>query len=468
MNTPPRPVDLLIAGGHVVAADAAWTVLTDGAVAIAAGRIVGIGPAREVRAAVAARETIDASGCLVVPGLIDAHIHPGYGIASRLSAKSDWSKPGPFALGGDIAAFLTTYGRLDRARVSEEESYAVAKLALLASLKTGTTCWSDGSVGDAAGIARASLDLGMRGIVTYPGAQDLAFDSGGPNAIPRRADDVDALLKRAEATVARWNGEGGGRLRAWYMLASDIVCSDELIRGTKALADRDGVGVSSHTCTIEDEIGVSRRLYGRTGIDRLASLGALGGNWVGVHMGYASDMEIGLLAEHGGSVVHCPGTSMGAGKGILSRRIIPKYMAAGIPVALGSDTTPSGSVLTQMALAFFGHKKAARDDRVLDPRTTLSMATSAAAKVLLWDDKIGSLEVGKRADIAVFRCDDSRWAAFPDPLVGLCRLAGAGDVHTVVVDGCVLVRGGDVVGIDEAAVVAAAQAAAAAFASRLS
>ncbi len=468
MNAPPQAVDLLIAGGHVVAADIAGTVLTDGAVAVAGGRIVAIGPTSEVRAAVTARETIDASGCLVVPGLIDAHIHPGYGIAARLSAKSNWSKPGPFALGGDIAGFLALYGKLDRASVSEEESYAVAKVALLASLKTGTTCWSDGSVGNAAGIARASLDLGMRGIVTYPGAQDLAFESGGPGAIPQRADDVDALLERAEATVARWNGAGEGRLRAGYMLASDIVCSDELIRGTKALADRDGVIFSSHTCTVEDEIAVSRRLYGRTGVERLAALGALGANWVGVHMGYASNAEIDLMVEHGGSIVHCPGTSMGAGKGILARRIIPKYMAAGIPVALGSDTTPSGSVLTQMALAFFGHKEAARDDRILDPATTLAMATRVAAKVLLWDDEIGSLELGKRADIAVFRCDDSRWAAFPDPLAGLCRVAGAADVHAVIVDGRVLMRDGVIVGVDEPAIVAAAQAASAAFLSRLS
>lgn len=466
MDGQPRDVDLLIAHGYVVTADAAWTVIADGAVAIDQGRIAAIGPTAEIRAAVAPRETIDATGRLVTPGLIDAHLHAGYPSVGPAAPRKDWSKPGPFALGGDIAGFLSFYGKLDRATAREEESYAIARLALLASLKSGATCWSDGSVGNADGVARASLDLGLRGIVTYPGAQDLAFDSGGPDARPRRADDVDALLTRAEATVRRWNGEGQGRLRAWYMLATDISCSDELIQGTKALADRDGVGFSSHTCTIENEIEVSRRLHGRTGVERLAALGALGPNWVGVHMGYASDAEIALMAAQGGSVAHCPGTSMSVGKGVLSRRVVPKYLEAGIPVALGSDTTPTGGMLAQMNLAYHGHKEATRDDRVLGPRRTLAMATCDAARVLLWDDEIGSLEVGKRADIALFRCDDARWAAHADPVTALCRVAGSGDVDTVIVDGRVLLRDAAAVGVDEAAIVAEAKAAAAAFMAR--
>jgi 5-methylthioadenosine/S-adenosylhomocysteine deaminase len=464
--TEPVPVDLLVTGGHVVTADAAWTEYADGAIAIAGGRIVSVGPSVAICAGVRAGDTLDASGCVVVPGLIDAHLHPGYPLVGPAAAKRDWSKPGPFALGGDIAAFLALYGRLDRAPVREEETHAIATLALLAALKSGTTCWSDGSVGNADGVARASLDLGLRGIVTYPGAQDLAFDSGGPGATPRRADDVDALLARGQSVVRRWNGEGQGRLRAWYMLASDISCSDELITATKALADRDGVCFSSHTCTVENEIEVSRRLHGRTGVARLAALGALGPNWVGIHMGYADDTEIALMAERGGAVVHCPGTSMGVGKGILARRIMPKYMAAGVPVALGSDTSNAGTALSQLRLAYYGHKEVARDDRVLDPRTTLAMVTSTAARVLHWDDEIGSLEAGKRADLSIFRCDDARWAATPDPVAGLCRVADAGDVEAVVVDGRVLVRNSQVTGVDEAAVIAAARAAIGAFLGR--
>ena len=122
MKTEPIRADLLISGGHVVTADAKWRVFSAGAVAVADGRIVAVGSASELRSKVAARDTINVGGCLVVPGLIDAHIHPGYAIVSPLSAKRDWSKPGPFALGGDIAGFLTTYGRIDRAAVTEDET----------------------------------------------------------------------------------------------------------------------------------------------------------------------------------------------------------------------------------------------------------------------------------------------------------------------------------------------------------
>lgn len=453
-----RAIDLLIENGLVLDGDGGR--FEGHSVAVAGDRIAAIGPAATLEAACPPDvRRIDAAGSLVLPGLIDAHVHPGLGIAGPLLARHDWNEMGALAGPGRLSDFMLHYGRLDRHEFGEEESRAAARACLLAGLKAGMTCFSDGGIGNPDGIARAAEDLGLRGIVTHPRSQDLGWLEGDAPERPRRVDETDAVLEAAEAVVARWNGGAGGRLRAWYTMGTELSCSDELVRGIKRLADRDGVGFSSHTSAAGNQDELSAAIHGRTGVDRLAALGALGPNWTGVHMGYLSEAEEILLAESGAAVAHCPGTSMGAGKGILTRRAMPRLLARGVRVVLGSDSYNSGTIQQQLPLAFMGHKEAAADDRPFPPGTLLAMVTREAARALLWDDEIGTLAVGKKADITIVRTDALRFLPFPDPLHAFVRVGMPGDIDTVLVDGRVLLQDGRACTVDEETVAAEARAA---------
>lgn len=460
-----QSIDLLIENAVVVTG--AGDTYANGAVAVAGNRIAAVGDAGALTINGEPRQRMDARGGLVLPGLIDAHVHPGLAIAGPLLARRDWRTLGPLAGAGRLAEFMVHYGRLDRHAFGEEESYATSKAVLLAGLKSGMTCFSDGGIGNPAGIARAAADLGIRGIVTHARSQDLGWEPGDAPDNPRRIADTDAVLADAATVVARWNGTSNGRIRAWYTMGTELSCSDDLVRGIKRLADRDGVGFSSHTSAAGNQDALSLAIHGRTGVARLDALGALGSNWVGVHMGFLTDEEMGMMARSGASVAHCPGTSMGAGKSIITRGTMLRLLEAGVTVALGSDSYNSGTIVQQLPLAFMGHKEAMADDRVMAPEQLLAMVTRDAARALLWDDQIGTLAPGMMADIIIVRTDSPRHFAFPDPLHAFVRIGQPDDVDTVIVDGEVLVRGGSLVHVDEADVLAGAKDAMTGFVSAM-
>jgi cytosine/adenosine deaminase-related metal-dependent hydrolase len=140
MSDDHRKADPMMAGGHVVTVDPQWSEHRDGAVAISQRRIVAVGSRTDLLERLEASETIDARGCLVLPGLSDAHLHTAYSVVSHLTAKSDWTKLGPFALGGDIAGFLSLYGRLDRA--DEIGSLEPGKRADLTVIRCNDARWA--------------------------------------------------------------------------------------------------------------------------------------------------------------------------------------------------------------------------------------------------------------------------------------------------------------------------------------
>lgn len=462
----PRPVDLLIHNTRVITMDAAGSEWETGAVAVHQGRIAGIGPDDQLALAFAPRRRIDGRGTLCLPGLINAHMHPAfYLVASRFSSRRP-AAPGALARGGQIGRFLAQFGRIDRIGVTPEETFAGAMAGLVRVMKTGATCVNDGGLGDLDSVAEAVLAIGMRGIATQGGGGDLRVQS--ENSPPEPDEGAIAELERTARRLARWKRHPSGRIRAWFNVTTDLNASDEYWRRVKALADEHGVGVSSHTCTVALQDDASIRWFGQRGIARMQRLGVLGPNWMGIHMGFPSEDEVQALAAAGASVVHCPATSMGMGKGILVEGVVPRYRAAGVTVALGSDSPQWGDMVQQMQFAFYVHKDVSRDDTVMPADEVLAMATRDAAKALLWDQDIGSLEVGKSADLILVDIDQLRYASLSHPLLGLMRAGFGADVKLVMVDGRILVEKGELVGLDEARILAQAGEAARSLAARLS
>jgi len=309
-------------------------------------------------------------------------------------------------------------------------------------------------MGDPVGLAEAARDIGVGGFVTYDFGFDLAFDLDHPqNAPVRRADSKD-VIARAGDSVAAINDHG--QVRGFYNVIADLTASDELIAGLVERAQSEGTLFTSHTSSMGKHDEVSRRIFGKSSTARMADIGALAPNFVGAHMGFLEEEDVNLLARSGGHVAHCPGTAMGSGKGVISRKSMIELRAAGVNICLGVDSPQWAALPEQMKLTFYGHKDATQDDRVFPSDEILAMATRNAARALGVLHERGSIEPGKVADLTVIDVSDSRYGPFADPWFGFVRVGHSGDVRDVIVDGEIKVRAGKALDLDEPEIVACA------------
>lgn len=439
--------DLIVKNGYVYTMTPDRTIYPNGAIAITGQRIVAVGPTDAVLATHAAGETIDAAGKMVLPGLIDAHVRPALYLTGS-PASVDPAVPNLLSRGGFIEDFTSRFITPGYSLPTPGESYAAATGAYVAMIKGGTTCFNDGGNGDAAGLAQAAIDVGVRGIVTQA-MGDLTVNPDLPQDRLQRFTDVDKLLSRNEAVVKQWQGAGEGRVRAWFNLFFAPTCSDELCVGTKRLADQYKVGIGCHATAVKNEDPFSVKHHGRRSLTRLHALGVLGPNFLGVHMGWPDDQEIAWLAEQQVKVAHCPITSGLCGKGIFFDRRIPKMADAGVTIGLGTDLAQQGGMPAQMTAAYLWHKEAYRETTIMPPQRVPAMATIDAARACLWGEEIGSLEAGKKADLIIVDTTDIRWALSREPFGPFVLEEQGRDVETVITDGRVVLRNRQLLTADE-------------------
>jgi len=456
-----QQADLIIEAGHIATVDATLGRIRDGAVAVKAGRIAAVGPREALHARWRAGQVHRHPRALMVPGLVDAHVHPGLFFFARLAPAPTPERPGLLARGGQIERFLNLLtGGL---RLDPGQTRIAARASLLRALESGVTYFNDAAAGDTDALAEAARETGVRGVVTYDFGADLGFDLGRDPPMPVRIAQADALLARAEAIVARHHGRDG--MQCWYNLLCDLNASDELYVETTRLARRDGVGINTHSSTVLGHEAASRRLYGRDSVRRLLDLGVLGPHWIGAHMGFVAEEDWPALAATGAHVAHCPATSMGSGKQIIKGGAIPAMRRAGIPVALGTDSAQWPDLPQQMSLAYYAHKEVLGDDAVFPPDEVLEMATLAGARACAQEAGRGSISPGKTADLVLVDTDSPRFAPFADPLLAWMRSGGTAPLD-VYVEGRLRVRGGQAVDLDRERFVREARAAAEAIVRR--
>ena len=412
-------------------------ILRDGAIAIEDGRIVGVGKTREFDSFPAAK-VVDATGKLVMPGLIDAHVHESQQLGRGL------------ADGCDIPIHLLQrlYGY--EAQLMAEDAYWSALNCHLEMIRAGTTCFLDPGNYFPDEMAQAVGESGLRGIIAR-----IAFDvhASAVGELHRnvRRENADEALAQAQSAFDRHHLSHDGRLRVWIGLRIPAVCSDELIRKAKRKADENGVGLVLHTSEARDEVVASRVKFGMPDVERMDSLDALGSNVLLIHMGWASPKEVALSVRHQLKVCCTPSTGFRAGMGSVEHGRFPEMLEFGVPVCLGSDSAMSSNfvdVVRQMFLVSGGAKSQRLDPTIMPPETVLEMATINGAKSLLWDDEIGSLETGKRADVAIFDMQKPEWQPVLNPLANLV-FASRGGADSVICNGRVLMEQGVVTTIDE-------------------
>lgn len=357
------------------------------------------------------------------------------------------------------------YARPFYASLTEDEVYAGARLACLDMLRNGTTCFIDANILISTrhldAVVQAIDDFGMRAIVGR-GVCDMMPDEMAANIpVSARAgvvaESADAALAEVEAVLKRWRSRSGDRIRAWATIYGLFTyCSDALFVGLRRLSDRYGVGAACHMASsIEEARSVEARV-GAWPIKHLNRLGVLGPKLLLTHCTAVTDEDVTLLAQTGTKVAFCPGAALRLAKGTTRIGKIPEMLARGVTVSIGADGVSSSGTFDHLRLAGLvaGLFKDARMDPSLVPaEKALEMVTLDGAKAALWDDAIGSIEIGRNADLVQYDMSGPEWSPLHDVVRNLVYCADGRSVRNVIVDGSVKVRDGRVTCLDERAVV---------------
>ncbi|MCC7484281.1 MAG: amidohydrolase family protein [Burkholderiales bacterium] len=435
----------------LITADRDDRVLHGASVVVDGDRIADAGPAAEIagrhpRASFDA--LVDGSRRGMTPGFIDSHMH----LSETLSRAV-------FPDNLATRAWVFHWAKPFYANVDGRDEVVGATLGMAEMLRCGTTCFLDmGAQNDVAGVVEAIRAVGMRG-VTGRHACDVR-----PEAVPEGWTeemmdhhffaDAKAALKALEDTVRSHHGAAGGRVRCWVNIEGKEPCSLELHVGSRALAERLGVGTTYHLATSIEEARVSEKRHGVWPITRIADAGGLGPNLVIAHGVAVTDAEIERMAKTGTMIAFCPATSVKLAKGATKIGRYPEMLAAGVPVGIGTDGVSAGGTLNlmrQMYLVAGMFKDSRMDSTLVGARKALRLATIEGARLLGWDQEIGSIEPGKKADFVLFDLDHFEWVPYGDPLQALVYSASPASIAQTWVDGRALYRDGRVQTVDEPA-----------------
>jgi 5-methylthioadenosine/S-adenosylhomocysteine deaminase len=442
----------------LVTVDANRRVIEKGSIVVRDGIIAAVAKPdvidREYAGSLSGAEIIDARNTLMSPGFINTHAHTMEHLSRGLIPDNLATRP-----------WVLKYFFPFQAALTEDEAYLGARLACLDMVKCGTSCFIDSSILNSNAyvdsVVQAVDDVGLRAVLGR-GFCDMVPADLPPYFRPEWRQSLfgtssAAALAQAEELLRRWTVRSGGRVRAWATIFGLFtLCSDELFRGIKQLADQYGVGTNFHMASSVEEAQALEQRAGVWPITQLERLGALGPNVLLTHVIAVRDEEIELLAKHDVKVAHCPGAALRLAKGASRIGKIPEMLARGVTVSLGADGVCSCGTFDPTRLMFVaaGLFKDARMDATMIPaETALEMATVNGAKALLWDKEIGSIEVGKKADLVQFDLRRPEWVPTHDVVRGLVYSASGGSIKAVVVDGRVVVRDGKAVLVDEYRVV---------------
>ncbi len=422
----------VISGAAIATVDARGMEHASGYVVVEDGRIsaVGAGPAPVIDGAT----VVDGTDCLLTPGLVNTHHH-----------LNQWLTRG-LAQDGTLFEWLTALYPL-WAHLDAQLEYTAAGAGLAALALSGCTTSTDHLYVFPAGggdVFAAEIEAARRiGLRFHPcrGSMDLGRSQGGlpPDSI---VEDRDAILLASADTVTRFHDPSpGSMLRVAIAPCSPFSVTGELMRESAELARSLGVRLHTHLAETRDEDEYCAEHFGCGPVDYVESLGWLGPDVWLAHGVFLSDESIATLARHGTGVAHCPTSNARLGAGIARA---PELLAAGVPVGLGVDGAASnenGGLAGELRMALMV-ARARLGPSALSARQSLAMGTMGGARVLGRQDEIGSIEVGKLADLALWRLDGLGHADIADPVAALV-LGPPAPLELLLVHGETVVAGNE-------------------------
>ncbi len=421
--------DLLIVGGTVVTMDKDRRVIEDGAVAVKDGKIIQVGTRAAVTKTLKAKQTIDAKGKVVIPGLINTHTHIPMtlfrGIADDL----------------DLQEWLTKYIFPAEAKnVDEQFVRAGTRLGLAEFIKGGTTTYCDMYYFEDA-IADETFKAGMRGVlgetlIDFPAPDNKTFDEA---------------VRYTENFVKKW--KGNPLIIPAVAPHAPYTVSEEHLKKTREMSDRLNVPLVIHLAEAETETEfIQQKHKGMRPIEFVEKIGFLSDKTIAAHVIQANEKELEILKRRGVGIAHNPQSNMKLAAGVAP---VPLMLEKEMRVGLGTDGAASNNDLSlweEMDTAAKLHKSFTRNPQTVSAEQVFMMATIGGARALHLEDKIGSLEAGKLADIVIVDFDSLHQTPYYNIYSSLVYSTKASNVNDVIVNGKVLMRGKRLLTLNESAI----------------
>ncbi len=424
-------MELIVAHGDVVTMNPAREVLLGGAVMMADGVIEAVGSSSELLRSRPGAEVLDASRCVVTPGMINAHQH----LTGDPLVRS--CIPDLLPAGASIFEWSVP---LHGAHTPDDDELAAILCALECVQNGVTTVVEAGTVAHPERVVAGLEAVGLRGTIGTWG-WDI---EEGPFAAP-----TDEVLDRQRAVVERW--PAGGLVTGWVTLVGHDLASDALLAGAADLARKLGTGMTMHLSPTSSDPERYLARTGRRPVVHLEHLGVLGPHLLLAHGVWLDDEELDLVLESGTAIAYCPWAYLRLGQGVTRAGRHAELVERGGRVALGCDASNAGDVadILRAAAAAAGIARDARiDPERFGAHTAFELATIAGAEAVGMAEQIGSLEPGKQADLVVHRADGWGWSPRGD--VGLQLVWGTDgrSVRDVVIAGRPVIRDGRCVTVD--------------------
>jgi len=441
---------ILVKDGIIVTMDRDRRILSDHAVVIQDGRFRAIGKIDEITKDWKTDDVVDASGGIVMPGLVCSHTHL-YGMLLR-GAKLDVAPPSDFT-----QILQRIWWPVDES-LTFDDAYASALVGCLEFLKTGTTTFADTYSGPNSiegvldRIASAVDEVGIRGLIAFEATERHSKEEG------ERGVEENVRFAR------KMRQEQRSKVMPLFSLHASFTVTNELIKSVRRLASDLAVPVTIHTSEGLGDLQHNMVRYGKRTVERLRDAGLLAPDVVLAHCVHVNDAELDIVAASGAKVAHNPMSNMLNAVGVAP---VPSMLRRGITVGLGND----GYIFDgfeNIRAAYLVHRVVSRDPNAIDPYTILEMATVRGAQLYGLDRELGSIEPGKQADLIVIKPDILPTPLSSDSVVGhLINTVDGDDVKTVIVDGRVVMRDRKILTADEDETQKKAQGAAAGLWERL-
>lgn len=407
---------------YILTVDRQRRIIQDGAILVEGGRISRVGKSAELADARADR-VIDGRYLVITPGFFNGHMHISYAHPVRGIFPDEQASP------------LLHVFNLQSA-MTEEEEYHATLLGLVELVRNGTVCFLDpGSTKFPDACLQAYEDAGIRVVLG-----EAVTDQDAPWKLPHYP--APEAVARTTSFIEKWNGRLDGRIRAWAMPFSYETCSAGLLQSLKRVVDEHRTGLTLHhnSGTKARQDTVAR--YGYSPTAYLESIGVMGPNVLLAHCLGLDEAEIDAVARTGTAIAMCPVTAAKGGRGVSEHGRMPELLARGVKIALGCDSPNNSNHLDMvrtMNMAAIQYKDARQDTRQVPAEAALEMATLHGAQAMGWGDELGSIEAGKKADLVCFDTLRPEWQALWNPVNNLVYNADGRSVHTVVIDGRVVV-----------------------------
>lgn len=418
----PNSADILVINGTLLTLDANHTEISDGAVAVSQDTITAVGSIDDFSDWSVSR-VVDARGGIIMPGLINTHTHAAMtcfrGLADDLQ----------------LMNWLNDHIFPAEAKLDDQKVYLGTLLACAEMIMSGTTCFCDMYLFEDA-VARAAREAGMRAVVG-----EVLYDFDSPNYGP-----IENGFAYTQKLIDTWHADP--LVNIAVEPHSTYLCAPELLKRAFKLTRSYSLPLVIHLAESKSEVEQIKNRYGRTPVEHLAELGILAPNVLACHCVELTENDIRLLQRFDVKVAHNAESNMKLASGVAP---IPKLLTKGICVGLGTDGCASNNNLDlflEMDTVAKLHKAQTLDPTAMDALTVLKMATIQAARALGLDQLVGSLEVGKKADLIIIDTDKPHLTPMYSPVSQLVYAAMGSDVSTSIINGTVVMENGEVKTVD--------------------